>query len=216
MINAQFRIQLPADVWIAEVSQAFPKATFRLLSGQRLEETAVELGETITDSPEAVIEALRDHPALTRVEVLETTARRVLVKYETTDTGLYTFAATASVAVEFPVVVENGWYEFDLTGTRAELEQLRETLDATELAYELLSLIDTARTETLLTDRQREVLEIAMRAGYFEVPRGCTLAAVAERAGIDKSTASTILRRGVATIVTWFLRDPGQKGRRIP
>ena len=56
-----------------------------------------------------------------------------------------------------------------------------------------------------MTDRQREVLETARRMGYFEVPRACTLADVAEREAVDKSTASEILRRGQDRIVSWYL-----------
>lgn len=57
----------------------------------------------------------------------------------------------------------------------------------------------------LLTDRQREVLDTALREGYFEVPRECTLAEVAETLDIDKSTASEILRRAYARIVKWYI-----------
>ncbi len=39
-----------------------------------------------------------------------------------------------------------------------------------------------------LTDRQREVLEVAYRMGYFSYPRECNAAAVAEELGIVRST----------------------------
>jgi predicted DNA binding protein len=64
---------------------------------------------------------------------------------------------------------------------------------------------DGRAPETLLTDRQRECLRAALRAGYFEVPRECTLADVAEQMGVDKSTASETIRRGSARVLEWFL-----------
>lgn len=215
MIRAQFRIRLPEGLWLTDVSQAFPDATFKLLAGYRVDETAIELGEIITDEPDATVDALRTHPAITHLEPLESAERRVLSKYETTDTDLYDFVELSLLPVEFPVIARNGWFEFDLTGTRDELDQLRTTLEGADAAYELQSVVSTTDTGTLLTDRQRELLEAAVREGYFEVPRECTLADLAETLEIDKATASTILRRGEAALVKWFLTGPERKGRRI-
>ena len=207
MIRAKFQIRLPDDIWVAEASKAFPNATFRLLSGLRVGDTAIELGEVLADDPEAVIE--HSHDAIEDWELLEATDDRALTKYETTDTDLYEFVESTALTVEFPVVVRNGWYEFDLTGTRTELEGFRDALDAGEQPYELRSVVGTSASGELLTDRQREVLETALLMGYFEVPRKCTLAELSDSLGVDPSTASTVLRRGESRIVATYLTGPG-------
>jgi len=213
VISAQFRIQLPDWLWVAQLSQAFPDATFRLLSGVRTDEQAIELGEVVTDSPAAVLDAFDEHSAIVELEALESTDERLLVKYTTTDTDLYEFAEMASLTVEFPIDVRRGWHEFDLTGTRAELDELQAVLDGSGLSYELLSLVGREENDNLLTDRQREVLETAVHEGYFEVPRTCTLADVADRLDIDKSTASTVLRRGQNRLTKEYLTGPeGTRG----
>ena len=208
MISAQFRIQLPENLWVTDLSRAYPQATFRLLSGYRHDDSAIELGETITDSPAEVVDATRDHPSIANYELLESAERRVLGKYETTDIALYDFAEMASLTIEFPVVVRDGWYEFDLTGTRDDLDRLQEMLDGSGLSYELQSLVGSRDTGELLTDRQEEILEAAIRNGYFEVPRRCTLAELAATLDVDKSTASTVLRRGESRVLKWFLAGP--------
>ncbi|SEV97059.1 helix-turn-helix domain-containing protein [Natrinema salifodinae] len=208
MISAKLRIQLPEGLWVSQISRTFPRATFRLLSGYRVEDTALELGETITDQPKDVVTEIYDHPSIETYELLESDERRALVKYETTDTALYDFVETLSVTIEFPIIVRDGWYEFDLTGTREELDRLQELLDASPLSYELLSLVRSQEADNLLTDRQREVLETAVRAGYFEIPRECTLSELADSLEIDKSTASTILRRGEARLIKSFVSGP--------
>jgi Predicted DNA binding protein len=213
MISASFRIELPAHLWVAELSREFPRSTFRLLSGYRAGETAVELGEILTEQPEAAVEAARSHPSITDHEVLESESDRVLTKYETTDTDLYAFVEASSLTIEFPVDVQNGWYEFDLTGTREELDRLQEYLDSLPLSYELLSLVRTTETGGLLTDRQREVLDAGLRRGYFEVPRGCTLAELAAELDVDKSTVSTVLRRGQGRLLKWYLTGPQRPPR---
>lgn len=211
MISAQFRIRLPEHMWIAELSEQFQRSTFRLLTGKRVGETAVELGEVTSDTPDEVLEAMQGHEAITDCEVLEQDQRRLLSKYETTDTDLYEFAEFTGLVVEFPVTVNRGWYEFDLTGTRDEFDELRATLEAAGFEYELRSLVGSEDRERLLTDRQREVLETAVRNGYFAVPRDCTLEEVARRLDIDKSTASTVIRRGQARIVHWFISGPERR-----
>lgn len=169
---------------------------------------ALELGEVVGPAADQASTAMRNHSAIEGYELLETDAKRALGKYETTQTALYEFAESSALTIEFPVTVERGWYRFDLTGTRAELETLEDVLEQSPLSYELESLVTRTDPESLLTDRQREVLETAARKGYFAVPRTCTLAEVAESLDIDKSTASTVLRRGEQRLVSWFLTGP--------
>ena len=213
MIDARFRIELPARLWIAEVSTAVPTATFRLLSGLATGDRAVELGEVVADDPAAVEERIRNHRHVEAYQRLEATDDRVLARYETSDTGLYEFARRVGVPPEFPVVVTNGWYEFDITGTQAEFETLRDTLEESPLSSELLSVVHTDEAEDILTGRQREFLNAALREGYFDVPRECTLDELAAALGADKSTLSRTLRRGQARVLQWYLTGPQPTAR---
>jgi len=205
MIDARFRIRLPPTLYVADLSRAFPETTFRLLSGVRTGDTASELGEALTDAPEAVASAFRGHEAVSEFEVLERTDDRLLTTYETSDVDLYVFVESAGFPPEFPIEVRDGHYEFDLTGTRAEFDRFRETLEEAGTPYELLSKVGTERSDRLLTRRQEELLAAGLREGYFEVPRDCTLADLADAVGVDKSTASGIVRRGQARLIAWYL-----------
>lgn len=53
-----------------------------------------------------------------------------------------------------------------------------------------------------LTDAQREAVLVALEAGYFEEPRGATLAEVAAELGISQPAAGGLLRRGIRRLVT--------------
>jgi len=97
MITASLRVELPKGYWVAEVSRDFPDATFRLLSGVRTGETAVELGEVVADSPSVVSDAIRSHPHIVDHQSLGTTEDRGLAKYETTDTALYDFVEAEGI-----------------------------------------------------------------------------------------------------------------------
>lgn len=62
-----------------------------------------------------------------------------------------------------------------------------------------------------LTDAQREALEVAHEAGYFEVPRRIDLVDLASRLGVSDSAVSERLRRGTATLLRDAIERPGER-----
>lgn len=56
-------------------------------------------------------------------------------------------------------------------------------------------------TLTLLTDKQRETLKFAHESGYFETPRGISLAEIGEAFDISAEAASSRIRRGTDTLI---------------
>lgn len=205
MLHAQFRIEIPQNTWIARISEAYPGATFRLLSGMQTGRVAVELGEVVTDSPENILQEIGAQDAISQLVELACTDSMALLKYETTDTGLYSFADEMALPLQFPIVVQDGWYIFELTGTRSEFDKVRERLEEAGCGFELLSLVSERHDSNLLTDRQREVLTAAVQQGYFSVPRTCTLSDLADRFEADESTLSGILRRGQERVLSSYL-----------
>lgn len=205
MIRARFRMPLPADIWVTEVSTSFPDATLRLLTGVPRDGRALELGEVRAENADVVANAIRDHPDIHEYDELFLGDRRTIAQYEADEKSLYEFLWESSLPPEFPIIVENGEMEFDITATQEQFEAFGEALDETGRQYDLLTLIHTDEQETVLTDRQRECLTVAQRHGYFAVPRECTLADLADVLDVDKSTASETIRRGTARIVEQFL-----------
>ncbi len=208
MIRARFRMPLRDDLWVNELSTTFSAATFRLLTGVPKGDHALELGEVQADDPESVVAAITDHPDITAYEAVHLDDGRAVGQYEVADQGLYELLWASSLPPEFPVVVENGQMEFDLTTTREQFEAFCEALDETKQDYQLLSVVHTEDEDPILTERQRECMAVALRRGYFEVPRDCTLAEVAETLEIDKSSASETIRRGTARVLQQFLVGP--------
>jgi predicted DNA binding protein len=205
VIRARFRLALAEDIWVCEVSEEFPAATFRLLTGVPKDDRALELGDVRADTVEPVVDAIRTHPDITAYDPLHVGDGRAIAQYEADEKGLYEFLWESSLPPEFPIVIEDGEMEFDLTATQAQFEAFGDALDERGRRYELLSLVHTDESDQLLTERQRECLHAALRRGYFEVPRECTLAELATDLGVDKSTASETIRRGQARVLERFL-----------
>ena len=64
-----------------------------------------------------------------------------------------------------------------------------------------------------LTEAQREALDAALEAGYFQVPRGTNLVELADQLGISDSAASQRLRRGIKTVLGDYTTDPDTDSR---
>lgn len=205
MIRARFRMALSDEIWPYEVSTSFPDATLRLLTGVPKGDRALELGEVRAENPNAVSDVIRRHPDIDNYDELYLDDTRVIGQYVSDERSLYEFLWDSSLPPEFPIVVENGEMEFDLTATQPQFEAFGSALDETGRQYELLSLVHTDDRDQLLTDRQRECLTVAHNHGYFDVPRDATLAEVADTLGVDPSSASETIRRATNRIIEEFV-----------
>ncbi len=201
VIRARFRLALSEDIWVNDVSTAFPDSTLRLLTGVPMGERALELGEVRANEPARVTETIKDHPDIFAYDQLYVDDTRAIGRYEANEKGLYELLWTSSLPPEFPIIVENGAMEFDLTATQDQFETFTAALNDADRQYDLLTLVHTGEETSLLTDRQQEYLRVAYRRGYFDVPRTCTLADLADTLGVDKSSASETIRRGAGRII---------------
>jgi len=71
------------------------------------------------------------------------------------------------------------------------------------------SLLEWQRLATTITDDERELLELAIERGFYEIPSRMSLSELAAEAGIAKSTASRRLRnveQAVIPLVVKYLR----------
>lgn len=209
MIKARFRTTLPEDMWISQVSTTFPDATFRLLTGAPTEDRVIEIGEIRADDPAGIEDVVQDHPDIVVYDRLHADDDCIVCRYEALEQRLYTFLGASSLPPEFPVLVGDGTMEFDVTGTRDQFDAIDAALAQSDSEYDLLSVVHTEEQDSLLTERQRECLLVALRMGYFEVPRHCTLEDVASELGVNKSSVSDTIRRGAGNIVRWFLIGRG-------
>lgn len=98
----------------------------------------------------------------------------------------------------------DGRLEVSAVGTDDTLQRAVADLPAA-VGVELVELTeyepDADRPETLLTDRQLEVLDAALAVGYYEEPRQGTQADVAEAVGLAPATVGEHLRRIEGTVL---------------
>ena len=117
MIRARFRMTLADDIWPYDVSTSFPDATLRLLTGVPKGDRALELGEAHAEDPVAISSAIRQHSDIVGYDELYLDDSRVIGQYEADEKSLYEFLWESTLPPEFPIIVEDGEMEFNITAT---------------------------------------------------------------------------------------------------
>ncbi|WEL17029.1 Transcriptional regulator, contains HTH domain [Halorhabdus sp. SVX81] len=118
-----------------------------------------------------------------------------------------TVFADLNLVVMPPIVYDSrARTHITVVGTDDSLSTLVEQLEAGPgVDVEVLELGDFDRRHGAiagqLTGRQLELVETAAELGYYEVPREASLEAVADAAGVARSTASTVLRRAESAVM---------------
>lgn len=129
------------------------------------------------------------------------------------DRGLVAAYAGEDVVVVPPVVYDtDGTIRLSVVGTAGAVQRaVDRTPDGVDVSVLRVrsGAGSAARPGADLTDRQRETVAAALDAGYYEEPRGATLADVAARVDCAPSTAAEHLRRAEATLVRTAAAGPG-------
>ncbi len=159
------------------------------------------------EATQAVIEAIKAHPSVCHVEFVPLPEGGVLGKVVTSKcvactalTGVDCFLTSASARTD-------GRVDWKLvTGSEGSLKELVDRLVAGGCEVD----IRRARRPDLprpLTDRQEEILRIALEAGYYDQPKRATIKGLAKRAGIAPSTYQEILQRAERKVMLTSLEE---------
>lgn len=98
----------------------------------------------------------------------------------------------------------DGSYTFTIIGTQADIQSAVETVpESVSVTVEAVGGTDVAEDSVLdrLTDRQRVAVETAIECGYYDAPRGATIADVAHELDCATSTAAEHLHKAESTVL---------------
>lgn len=160
--------------------------------------------ETVSDS---VVETLEAEAIVATVSTVDRTADHVLLKVTWRErvNGLLESIRAQDAIVTSAVGTGTQWTFRLRFSTYESLSVFYRSCVDQEISVELVQLHETVSpTETHqfgLTTPQREVIEDAYRAGYFDVPRGSTLVDLSNQLEVSDSAVSQRLRRGLATLI---------------
>ena len=95
---------------------------------------------------------------------------------------------------------------------REALSQCQECCEAAHISLELTHIYNPTGPEAGpwygMSEPQREALALAIRRGYYDIPRGCTTAELADELGISDQAVTERLRRAIGTFGRYALLTP--------
>jgi predicted DNA binding protein len=152
----------------------------------------------------AVQQQLATNSAVVAVAPLDHDGEYRLYRIDWREAGpaINCFAAVDATVVE--AVGDATDWQFTLRLDATAIEQLYERCRDRDLDLTLERITDdTAVSDTgHLSQEQYEILALACKRGYFDVPRACTLGELADELGLSDQAASTRLRRGLRSYLT--------------
>ena len=200
----QATLKIKSNEALVTLSEQYAKTEFNVLGAWPTDGKLRVLVETSTIGLPSLKEALSTIPMLTDVEIRHSTAERILFEVSTPTPPPHGAMADSGIVPSFPLRLENGWFVGDITASREQLSAFRDELDAGEIEYQLVQISGIDGAGDALTNRQRDVVELAVEHGYYDSPRRCTLSDLADRLDVNKSVVSRILQRAEGHIITAY------------
>lgn len=198
------------DGWLPIISTEFPDAEFRLVATQLRDDGASVILEVLTSKSDALVCRFEKTPEVRSCKVFHTDEQMVLLQFETSVTTTYDPLRRSKNISLYPTILRDGWFSVTLAASHDRLSKYTDELAAAGIPYDIVSLTQSHSSSEVLTDRQWEFITEAVERGYYETPRGCTLAELAETFDIHKSAASRLRHRAENRIITKFVEEASQ------
>ena len=198
----------PPHTWIKTIVSKYP-ATVKLLDCRVVEGTGGvhELFE-VSIPPEHVKSLLHDmrkDPYVYQVDAIETKKGLVMGSLKTHKCTACRSFATSECFLVSAKSTPDGLVEWKVLSSGNGLKKLLDNLESGGVDAKIRSIVEL-KDESALTERQEEILQIALEKGYFDYPKKMNIAGLAKLLGISKPTLSELLRRGQKKVLAGHFR----------
>ncbi|MBS3761449.1 MAG: helix-turn-helix domain-containing protein [Halodesulfurarchaeum sp.] len=197
------------DDLLADVSTEFPEAEFNVLAALPTTDGLLDVVEVTTADGDDLVRHFERTPDIRSFEVIHIDDESVLVQFVIPVSETYDALVTSEIVPQQPVTLRDGWYTAEIVAPHERLSRYTEALAAADLPYRVISLTQDYETSELLTDRQWEFLTTAVERGFYETPRQCTLAELADDLDVNVSAVSRLRHRTESRIVSAFVAEAG-------
>ena len=227
MSRTTLRLDLPAGSWLGDVSRRVPSATLRVAETIAVDEDArppadggdrdaADAGDSNVAATvpvggadrDRVGDALRDHERTARVTPVERRGDGRTLRVVGRAPVYLPAARAVGLPIESTVEVVDGHAAVTVVGDRDRIEAFGRRLVGDGITVGVAATKGDESDPTL-TEAQRDLVFAAVRRGYYDTPRRCTLTELAEANGIAKSTCSETLHRAEGRVMSWFVDGEG-------
>jgi predicted DNA binding protein len=204
MTQTRLRVNLAEGNWKTDVTNEHPETVCCLPSMTQTEQKAVEVVVLSGNDIESCLWTLKEHPGIVDSTLIHDTDERAVIQLETTNSILLSAARQSETPLAFPIKLHDGTVFVDVFSTRDKISALGEHFEANGIEFQVEYIQEDYGMCDVLTERQYEVVTAAIKYGYYETPRQCSLTELANEIGIAKSTCSGNLQRAEEAIIDYF------------
>jgi HTH DNA binding domain len=190
---ATLRIRIPRNLWTGVFSSTHPAVRLEILSRV---EASPELSVSdywISGSPPGVWAAeIGTYPDVVHVDSLAEVGDGCLYRITYKNPPVIYLYRRLRLPLQFPLRMQAGFIEWEIVARRSAFEEIIEHARMVDPDFSIVSIRRRPLRShlPLLTDAQHRLLNQAMAAGYFAVPRGITLTELARKLNRSKSGVS--------------------------
>jgi predicted DNA binding protein len=208
MTTAEFCVN-GMDVWINDISQKY-LVTVRIIDcipwgakgGQAIFEIEGSRGRAAY-----MIKDIKDRPDITSIDMNPPEGGRLRGMVGMSNCTIIRLMLSAGCFLEAAVADGDGRVRFRVAvGSEGSLPDLFRELEVRGINAELLSLSRTEDRDPL-TEKQEEVVRLALERGYFDTPRRVNGRDLAKLCGITPAALGDMLKRGERNLLRSYFKN---------
>ncbi|MBY8986956.1 MAG: helix-turn-helix domain-containing protein [Candidatus Lokiarchaeota archaeon] len=199
---AWIEIETPKQKWISEIFKKYRDVEIVILNFLPYDfETFIAnaIIEIYHYKIEEIIDDIKTHPSVLEFSVLEKLENRVKINIKTEDPYLLYAIIKNGVLIDFPVRISEGLAIWKLVATRKRINDLLLQFEERGINFSLLRILNSDYSiddnENKLNQEESQVINKAIKLGFFDIPRRISLEELANELGKSKSALSVRLRK---------------------
>lgn len=186
------------DHWLGRFSATHPDLRIEALHWTAIDDQTSVLDYWIAGVPAGVwTREIASNPDVRKVDPLAESGEGCLYRVVQRMNPVVHLYRRLRLPLRFPLAIRGGVITWEVMAKKSELDSILAFFRERKLGVSISAVRRGLGTGHLsaLTPQQRDLLTVAMRAGYFAVPRGITLTGLARKLDRSKSSVSEALAR---------------------
>jgi HTH DNA binding domain len=190
---ATLRIRIPKNLWTGPFSAAHPTVRLEALNRTGLSSALSVSDYWISGSPPGIwAREILTYPDVAQVDSLAEVGAGSLYRITYKNPPIVGLYRRLRLPMQFPLRIQAGFLRWEVVARRTEFDEIMKHVRSVDPEVSVVSIRRRPLRSHLpmLTDAQQALLQQAMAAGYFAVPRGITLTELAKKLDRSKSGIS--------------------------
>ncbi len=205
-------IRVPSgDFELGQILTVEGGASIELESLVPIADAAVPLFWIHDRSRESFVESVQEHPAVNEIKRVDVFEDRTLftLDWDVNQDHLFGGIREHDGQLLSAIGTPEAW-EFEIRfPTYDALSSFTNHCEEAQISLEIVRIYNPTEPDVGpwygLTDPQREAIELAVKMGYYDIPRGCTTKELADELGISDQAVTERLRRAIVSLVSYTL-----------